>query len=108
MAVLHNMLLSSTVPVFVANVYASEHFSTIAYPGNNIVGLLLSNQAGTLAIEQSNDHTNWDLSETVAIVAGVAREFVADVVASYCRVKFTHGGAAPTVWRLGVYMRAGG
>ncbi len=62
--------------------------------------LAFADQAGTVYIEQSSDGVNWDLSETVAVVANTATRLEKTIVGAYVRFKYVNGAVAQTVLRL--------
>ncbi len=69
-----------------------------------IVGTVISDQAGTLLVEQSPDGANWDVSSSFAVAAGATegdgQGFSVEVVAPWTRLKYTNGATAQTVFRL--------
>jgi hypothetical protein len=71
-------------------------------PGSadNVVGLVFSNQGGTLHIEQSANGTNWDFDTEVVIVASVGKGFSVPVYAPYVRLRYVNGATAQTAFRL--------
>lgn len=73
-----------------------------------MVGLMYSDQAGSLLIEQSIDGVNWDLDTTVALVAVTGKEFKVEVYASYIRLTFTNGATPQTEFRLGARFSSAG
>lgn len=67
---------------------------------DSIVGLVFSDQAGTVHIEQSADGQNWDWDDTVAVVASTGNKFSFPLFAPYVRVRYVNGGTNQTVFRL--------
>lgn len=73
-----------------------------------VVGMVFSDQAGNIFIEQSMDGTNWDLSTTYAVVAGDGKGFKEDVFAPYVRVRFVNGATPQTAFRLTARLSSAG
>src|SRR5688572_30165098 len=67
---------------------------------DHVVGLVFADQAGSLIIEQSADGSNWDLQETIAVVANTGQGFKKDLYAPYVRVRYVNGATPQTVFRL--------
>jgi hypothetical protein len=65
-----------------------------------LVGLVFSDQGGTLLIEQGIDGQNWDFDTTVTVVGGTGKEFKQDIYAPYIRLTYTNGATPQTVFRL--------
>lgn len=65
-----------------------------------VVGMVFSDQAGTLYIEQSMDGTNWDISTSYVVVASDGKGFKEDVFAPYVRVRFVNGATPQGAFRM--------
>jgi len=75
---------------------------------DNVTGLVFANPGGTLYIEQSADGSNWDLSESVTVVANTGQGFSKSVFAPFVRLRYVNGGADQTVFRIsGKFSSAG-
>ena len=70
-----------------------------------ICGLVYSDQAGNLYIEQSGDGLSWDAVDTVSVTGGTGAKFSYEKVAQHARVRYVNGGTDQTVFRLYVYRR---
>lgn len=76
---------------------------------DNVVGVVKTDQAGTLYVEQSKDATNWDLSESTAVSANTGTKFSFAVVAPYIRVRFVNTSVtAQTFLRLAARFSSAG
>ena len=67
---------------------------------NKFKGMSLSDQVGTLYIEQSTDNVTWFITKTIAATAGVAAQFNEDVIARYVRVRYVNGATLQTSFRI--------
>jgi hypothetical protein len=65
-----------------------------------IVGLVFSDVAGSLLVEQGIDGTNWDYDTTIAVSANTGVAFKHDVYAPYVRLTYTNGATPQTAFRL--------
>jgi hypothetical protein len=70
--------------------------------GDNVVGLIFTDQPGTLNVDQSADGgANWDFTTAVAVLANTGKEFSVPVYGNAIRVRFENTGASSqTVFRL--------
>lgn len=76
---------------------------------DNIVGLVFSDKAGTLNIEQSIDGTNWDYNAApVAVAAGVGTGFTVPLYGAYVRLRYVNGAAAQVAFRIGARFSSAG
>lgn len=75
---------------------------------DHITGLVYSDVAGTLHIEQSGDGTNWDLDETVAVAADTGVSFKKDLVAPQVRIRYVNGPAAQSEFRISARFSSAG
>lgn len=66
---------------------------------DRITGIVFSDTAGNLFVDQSTDGANWDYTDTLAIAAGVGKAFSYEVYGPYYRVRYVPT-ANPTVFRL--------
>ena len=89
---------STLLPLGALGIYTGAAKACGAYA--RLVGSVFSDQAGTLYIEQSQDGNNWDISESVAVVANTAAAFTYEVLAPYGRMRYVNGNVAQVVFRL--------
>jgi hypothetical protein len=75
---------------------------------DNIVGLVFSDQTGTLNIEQSADGTNYDLVETVAVTGGTGTSFSKPLYGSTVRLRYVNGATPQTVFRINARFSSAG
>lgn len=75
---------------------------------DHVVGLIFTDQAGTLHIEQSTNGTNWDLDETIAVVASTGQGFSKVVYAPFVRVRFVNGATPNTIFRISARLSSAG
>jgi len=97
--------ISTTTPLGNAGVYTG---TLDAGREDNIVGLVFSDQSGTLFIEQSVNGTNWDLSESIAVTGGAGQGYSKTVYAPYIRVRYVNGATPQTVFRLSARFSSAG
>lgn len=71
-------------------------------PVGSVCGLIYSDQAGTLLLEESDDNgANWSTTATVAVSAATNAELAwTDLTKRWYRFKYTNGGAAQTVFTM--------
>lgn len=67
---------------------------------DNIVGIVFSDVAGTLAIQQSADGVNWDLTEDVVVAGAAGVGFSKPIYGSRIRLRYTNGAGAQAAFRL--------
>ena len=70
-----------------------------------ICGLVYSNVAGSLRIEQSGDGLSWDVIDTIGVTPPEGAKFSVEKVAQHARVRYVNGGTPQTIFRLYVYRR---
>jgi hypothetical protein len=70
--------------------------------------LVFADEAGSLNIEQSADGTNWDLTETISVVADTGQGFKKDIYAPYVRLRYVNGGSDQTVFRIAARFSSAG
>ncbi|MEK5469337.1 hypothetical protein MKY64_30500 [Paenibacillus sp. FSL R7-0210] len=70
---------------------------------NSMRGKVVSNQTGTLNLQQSDDGTTWDTLTTVSVSASTPVKFNEPCCAAYFRVQYVNGATAATVFRLSIY-----
>lgn len=68
--------------------------------GDYIVGSVISDQAGTIYIEQSADGTNWDISTSYDVGADDGKGFKEDALLPYARIRYVNGGTDQGTFRL--------
>lgn len=71
-----------------------------------IAGIVISDQAGTLHVDQSFDGINWDYSATYNVVAGTGTKINEDIIAPLVQVRYTNSATNQTYLRL--FLRAFG
>jgi hypothetical protein len=64
-----------------------------------IVGIVFTNKAGNLYIDQSYDNSNWDYSSNFAIAANKGLGYSVETIAPYARLRIVNGPAAQTILR---------
>jgi hypothetical protein len=67
---------------------------------DTLVGMVFSDQGGTLNIEHSADGQNWDVNEPVTVAAGVGQVFERKVYAPHFRLRYVNGATQQGVFRL--------
>lgn len=73
-----------------------------------VVGMVFSDQAGNIFIEQSMDGTNWDESTTYAIAANDGKAFKEDLIAPFVRVRYVNGATPQGTFRLTARLSSSG
>lgn len=65
---------------------------------DRITGVVFCNQGGSLIVEQSisGEDAEWDLSESIAVVANTGKGFSVELLAPYYRIRFTPTADAAT------------
>jgi hypothetical protein len=83
---------------------AGQEASVILLSGreDNVVGMVKTDQAGTLHIEQSIDGgQNWDLDKSIAVVANTTTTFSEPILAPNVRIRMANtAGSGQTYLRL--------
>jgi len=97
-----NALASTTAALAANATYTSATLD--AAPWRRLIGTVISDQAGTLYVQQSPDGQNWDVQSTFSVPANDATGggvgWSVEVVAPYARLSYTNGATAQTVFRL--------
>ena|SRR5687768_9860563 len=74
-----------------------------------ISGVVFSDVAGSLQIEQGVDGVNWDYDTApIAVAAGVGSAFKEEIYAPYIKLTYTNGGAGQAVFRIGARFSSAG
>lgn len=73
-----------------------------------VVGMVASDQAGNIFIEQSMDGTNYDESTTYAVAANDGKAFKEDVIAPFVRIRYVNGATPQTSFRLNARLSSSG
>jgi hypothetical protein len=95
-------LKASTTVVLAGNeVYTMEATKVEMY--NKIRGRVVSDQAGSLAFQYSDDGTTWDTLTTTAVSANTPLKFDEPCYCNYFRVVYTNGATLQGSFRLSVY-----
>jgi hypothetical protein len=102
---LSELVYSTTATLGGGVAYTSRITELDAY--DEIVASCYSDVAGSLAIQQSNDGTNWDVVKTIAYAAAGVAPVAVPIVAKYGRVVYTNGGVAQAAFRLFVAKKKG-
>ena len=98
-------LHASTTTALAANASWTSTSEEILNFGR-ITGTVIANVAGTLYVEQSPDNTNWDVSDSWSVSAGVGLGFSVELVGRYVRMRLVNGTAAQTTLRCYGWKRA--
>jgi hypothetical protein len=94
---------SSTTPLGIGGVYTGTSEDITKYAEIRV--LIFSDQASAtdgLAVEQSPDGINWDLSDSYTIPANTNKSFGFGAVGKFFRVVYTNGAVAQGTFRLQV------
>lgn len=76
---------------------------------DTIVGLVFSDQGGTLNIEHSTDGQNWDVNDSpITVAAGVGQAFERKVYGAYIRLRYVNGATPQGVFRLAARFSSAG
>ena len=87
-------------------VYTSHAFATDT--ADVIVGSIHSDVDGSLAVQQSNDGTKWDIAKTIPYVGGTEPGIgPVEILAKYGRVVYTNGAVIQGHFRLYVLKKRG-
>ena len=101
---LHKSLLAeTTTPLSASGTYTGT--STEATEYDRVIGIVYSDQDGTLYIDYSIDGTNWDYSDAITVTGGTAQGVDYLVKARYIRVRYVNGSTDQTVFRLQIYLK---
>jgi len=74
---------------------------------DNVTGIVFSDTAGNLNIDQSLNGTNWDVTDTIAVAAGIGQKVNIGLLAPYWRARYAPT-ANPAVFRLGLRRSSAG
>lgn len=104
----HEATLQLSVDSIVVPLAANGTYTTAASVDvsgmRRIFGTVISDQAGTLYVQQSSDNANWDVQSSFTVAAndavGSGTGYSVEVVAPYARLYYTNGATAQTVFRL--------
>lgn len=95
------------VIVNLASIDANSEYTSatvLADTADSITGVIVSNQAGTLHVEQSGDGNlatpHWDVDDTIAITANTAAKISLPLLLPYVRLRFVKTSTAPTTLRV--------
>lgn len=96
---------STTTPLAANSTYTTGGSGYFSLSGmRRIVGSAISDQSGTLLVQQSPDGSNWDIGSSFAVSAGTTAGngvgFSVEVVCPYGRLVYNNGATAQTVFRL--------
>lgn len=92
---------SSTATLGISGVFTgtgedvSQYATTRVYVFSNV-----ASATDGLSLQQSSDNTNWDVTDTYSIPAGVGKIFSLSPVGKYFRVVYTNGVGAQASFRL--------
>lgn len=78
--------------------YTSTSLDGIHY--RRLTGKVYADQAGTLAIQHSDDDTTWDTLTSIIVTAATPAKFDEPIYARYVRVVYTNSVVPQTVFRL--------
>jgi hypothetical protein len=93
------MFISSTDNIVDTEEYTSG--TVLMDRADRVAGMIFSDQAVTLYIEQSADGTNWDVSTDYSISANDGKGFSEEVLAAYVRIRVENdSGSDTTAFRL--------
>lgn len=89
-----NLFLTPSTPSLTSDVVLADTTDTVT-------GSVYANQPGTLHVEQSGDNVNWDVDDTVAVVASTINQKINfPILLPYVRIRFVATGAAATTLRI--------
>lgn len=76
---------------------------------DSVVGLVFSDQGGTLNIEHSVDGQNWDVNDNpITVAGGVGQVFERKVYGAFLRLRYVNGATPQTVFRLSARFSSAG
>lgn len=104
----HESTLQLTVDSTTTALAASGTYTTSAAVNvsamRRVFGTVISDQSGTLYVQQSPDGSNWDVQSSFSVAAndaaGQGTSFSVDVAAPSARLHYVNGATAQTVFRL--------
>jgi hypothetical protein len=95
-----NWAILTTTPLDANASFTSSSFDLSSYEWRHFIATVYADQAGTLYVEQSPDGTNWDISESLSVSAGVGASLEVVIKSRYVRVRYVNGATAQSVFRL--------
>ena len=104
---------SVTFTTALVNGYTTANNARLCVPReamsfSRVTGLAWANQASAangLTIQQSLDGINWDYISEWTLSDSTELAFSVELIARYVRLGLLHAGVAPTVLRIGAYLR---
>src|SRR4051794_17050593 len=98
--------IGSTTPLGGAGVWSD---TLQAGREDQVVGIVFSDQGGTLNIEHSVDGTNWDVNDApITVAGGTGQAFVRTVYGPFLRLRYVNGATPQTVFRLSARFSSAG
>jgi hypothetical protein len=98
------LLVDATTAVLGANATYTTANAVPIQTFRRLIGTVISDQAGTLYVQQSPNATNWDVQSSFTVAAndaaGAGVGFSVEVVAPYARLYYVNGATAQTTFRL--------
>lgn len=88
----------TTTNLLAAGVFQAVHEDLLQY--KTVIVTAFASHAGSVAIEQSGDGTNWDLVASVAVPATTGTTLTAVLSLRDVRITYTNGGTPQTTFRL--------
>ena len=101
-AIYKYLLAETSTPLPASATYTGSSVETTTY--TKLVGIVYSDQDGTLYIEQSIDGTNWDYADSASVTGGNAQPVDYIVRAKYVRARYVNGSTDQTIFRLQIYL----
>lgn len=89
---------SSTTPLTSNSVFTGVGFEVLGFAAMSIS--VFADVAGTISIQHSSDNSNWDVTDSFAVAAGVGSFYKVTPHARYFRVQYTNGGSGQAAFRL--------
>src|SRR3954463_7106848 len=86
--------IGSTTPLKKSSDAAGKEYESQVFRTDRadyISGVINTDQAGTLFVEQSGDGANWDLSKSFPVTANTTVSFSESLLCGYVRVRFENG-----------------
>ncbi len=92
---------SSTATLTANSVFTGTGTSSLNYSALSIeVFADQASAASGLQVQQSQDNSNWDISDTFSVSASTAFNTVVNLVGQFYRIKYTNGGTNQGTFRL--------
>ena len=101
--ILREQLFSTITPLGVGEVYLSPHFDLLTW--KHVTGILTSDQAGIMTIEESCDNINFIETRTYSLPIGGQYDFVEQLHARFVRFRFVNGAVAQSTFSFCGYAR---